>query len=131
VVSTYAVRLTKQALKDLEKLRAVGLAAKAKRLCAILAEDPFQNSPPYEKLVGPMNGFYITADQRAAQIGLCARARKQGARFAHVDTLRFSDGLNYVDDCADINLYRTVFKLIFEALQQEQHYNMMMGEEGE
>jgi wobble nucleotide-excising tRNase len=40
-----------------------------------------------------------------------------------------SDGLNYVDDCADITLYRTVFKLIFEALQQEQHYKMMMGEE--
>jgi hypothetical protein len=43
----------------------------------------------------------------------------------------FSDGLNYVDDCADIKLYRTVFKLIFEALQQEQHYNMMMGEDAE
>jgi hypothetical protein len=34
-----------------------------------------------------------------------------------------------VDDCADITLYKDVFKLIFEALQQEQHYNMMMGEE--
>jgi hypothetical protein len=41
------------------------------------------------------------------------------------------DGLNYVDDCADINLYKTVFKLIFEALQQEQHYKMMMGEDAE
>jgi wobble nucleotide-excising tRNase len=41
----------------------------------------------------------------------------------------FSDGLNYVDDCADITLYRSVFELIFEALQQEQHFKMMMGED--
>jgi hypothetical protein len=40
----------------------------------------------------------------------------------------FSDGLNYADDCADVTLYRTVFKLIFEALQQEQHYRMMTSE---
>ena len=40
----------------------------------------------------------------------------------------FSDGLNYVDDCVDIELYKSVFKLIFEALEQEQHYKMMMGE---
>lgn len=41
----------------------------------------------------------------------------------------FSDGLNYVDDCVDIELYKSVFKLIFEALEQEQHYKMMMGED--
>ena len=41
----------------------------------------------------------------------------------------FSDGLNYVDDCVDIDVYKNVFKTIFEALEQEQHYNMMMGEE--
>ena len=39
-----------------------------------------------------------------------------------------SDGLHYVDDCTDIACYKDVFRLIFEALQQEQHYNMMMGE---
>lgn len=51
--------------------------------------------------------------------------------YISANSVGFSDGLNYVDDCADINLYRTVFKLIFEALQQEQHYKMMMGEEAE
>jgi hypothetical protein len=39
------------------------------------------------------------------------------------------DGLNYVDDCMDVGVCRAVFKLIFETLQQGQHYNMMMGEE--
>lgn len=51
--------------------------------------------------------------------------------YISANSVGFSDGLNYVDDCADINLYRTVFKLIFEALEQEQHYNMMMGDEEE
>jgi wobble nucleotide-excising tRNase len=51
--------------------------------------------------------------------------------YLSANSVGFSDGLNYVDGCADINLYRAVFKLIFEALQQEQHYNMMMGEEAE
>ena len=39
-----------------------------------------------------------------------------------------SDGLNYVEDFNDIEKYKSVFKLIFETLNQEQHYNMMMGE---
>ncbi len=43
------------------------------------------------------------------------------------NTTSVSDGLNYVEDYDDVNLYKTVFKLIFEALNQEQHYNMMMG----
>ncbi len=48
--------------------------------------------------------------------------------YISVNSVGLSDGLNYVDDCADISLYKDVFRLIFEALQQEQHYNMMMGE---
>ena len=49
--------------------------------------------------------------------------------YINANTVAISDGLNYVDDCADAMLYKDVFKLIFEALEQEQHYNMMMGEE--
>jgi hypothetical protein len=37
------------------------------------------------------------------------------------------DGLNYVEDCVDAEQYKAVLKLIFEAMHQEQHYNMMMG----
>lgn len=47
--------------------------------------------------------------------------------YISANSIGISDGLNYVDDCADTDLYRTVFKLIFEALEQEQHYSMMMG----
>ena len=49
--------------------------------------------------------------------------------YINANSVGFSDGLNYVDDCTDITLYKDVFKLIFEALEQEQHYKMMMGEE--
>jgi wobble nucleotide-excising tRNase len=38
------------------------------------------------------------------------------------------DGLHYVDDCTDIEQCKLVFKMIFEILEQGQHYRMMMGE---
>lgn len=49
--------------------------------------------------------------------------------YLNANSAGLSDGLNYVDDCTDIELHKTVFKLIFEALEQEQHYKMMMGED--
>ena len=49
---------TKQAQKDAKKLTAVGLRQKAEELLEILGENPFQNPPPYEKLVGDLTGAY-------------------------------------------------------------------------
>lgn len=49
---------TKQAQKDAKKLTVAGLSDKAKQLLAILEENPFQNPPPYEKLVGDLSGAY-------------------------------------------------------------------------
>ncbi len=48
----------KQALKDAKKLSASDLRPKAEQLLAILERDPFQNPPPYEKLVGDLAGAY-------------------------------------------------------------------------
>lgn len=48
----------KQALKDAKKLSASGLKQKAQELLAILEKNPFQNPPPYEKLVGDLAGAY-------------------------------------------------------------------------
>lgn len=42
-----------------------------------------------------------------------------------------SDGFNYIDDGVDVEQCKAVFKLIFEAMHQEQHYKMMMGIEDE
>ncbi|XPG48594.1 Txe/YoeB family addiction module toxin [Variovorax sp. KK3] len=48
----------KHALKDAKKLSAAGLKEKAQELLALLAEDPFQNPPAFEKLVGDLDGAY-------------------------------------------------------------------------
>lgn len=48
----------KAALKDAKKLAAAGLKLKAQALLDVLARDPFQNPPPYEKLVGDLEGAY-------------------------------------------------------------------------
>jgi len=49
---------TKTAQKDAKKLSSAGLKNKAQFLLDILKENPFQNPPPYEKLVGDLNGAY-------------------------------------------------------------------------
>ena len=49
---------TRHAQKDAKKLSAAGLKPKAQQLLDILAENPFQNPPPYEKLVGDLAGAY-------------------------------------------------------------------------
>lgn len=54
----YKIVYTKLAVKDIENLKQAGLAAKAKKLVDIVANNPFQNPPPYEKLAGDLNGLY-------------------------------------------------------------------------
>jgi Txe/YoeB family toxin of toxin-antitoxin system len=49
---------TKQAQTDAKKLASSGLKPKAEILLDILQEDPFQNPPPYEKLIGDLAGAY-------------------------------------------------------------------------
>ena len=54
----YLVRFSKQADKDKKMLKGAGLEKKAKELLNIVANNPFQTPPPYEALVGNLNGFY-------------------------------------------------------------------------
>jgi toxin YoeB len=55
---SWRIVYTKQAQKDAKKLAASGLKPKAKELLNLLAEDPFQRPPPFEKLVGDLAGAY-------------------------------------------------------------------------
>ncbi len=55
---SWAIVYAKQALKDAKKLAASGLKPKAQALLTVLANDPFQNPPPFEKLVGDLAGAY-------------------------------------------------------------------------
>lgn len=54
----YKVVVAKQALKDFPKLTSAGLDKKTKALIELLKENPFQNPPSYEKLMGDMEGLY-------------------------------------------------------------------------
>ncbi len=49
---------TKQSQKDAKKLASNGLKPKVVKLLEIISEDPFGTPPPYEKLVGDLNGAY-------------------------------------------------------------------------
>lgn len=49
---------TKHAQKDAVKIAQSGLKDKAQALLSILGENPLQNPPPYEKLVGDLTGAY-------------------------------------------------------------------------
>ncbi len=55
---SWEIVYARQALKDAKKLAASGLKPKAQELLTVLANDPFQNPPPFEKLVGDLAGAY-------------------------------------------------------------------------
>ena len=56
---SWQVVFAKHAQKDAPKLAASGLKAKAQELLAVIQENPFQNPPPYEKLVGDLSGAFL------------------------------------------------------------------------
>ncbi len=57
-MTAYNLVYSKHAQKDAAKLVSAGLKPKASELLQILEKNPFQNPPPYEKLVGNLAGLY-------------------------------------------------------------------------
>lgn len=55
---TWKLLYTKHAQKDAKKLANSNLKPKAQVLLELLAEDPFQSPPPFEKLTGDLSGAY-------------------------------------------------------------------------
>jgi len=55
---TWEIVYTNQAQKDAKKLASSGLKNKARKLLDIIRKDPYQNPPPYERLVGDLSGAY-------------------------------------------------------------------------
>lgn len=53
---TWKIVYTNQAKKDARKLAASNLKKKALLLIEVIASNPYQNPPPYEKLVGDLEG---------------------------------------------------------------------------
>jgi len=54
----WELRDTNQAKKDAKKLASSGLKNKAQELLEIVSNNPYQNPPPYEKLVADLAGAY-------------------------------------------------------------------------
>ena len=54
----YKIVYTKAAAKDVPKLKAAHLDAKAKALIDVIRCNPYQTPPSYEKLVGDLQGLY-------------------------------------------------------------------------
>ena len=54
----YRIVYTKQAVKDIKNLKSVHLDEKAKKLIEVIKENPFQNPPAYEELLGNLQGVY-------------------------------------------------------------------------
>lgn len=55
---TWELVYTKQAQKDAKKLSSSGLKNKAQKVLDIVKVNPYQNPPPYEKLIGDLAGAY-------------------------------------------------------------------------
>lgn len=54
----YTITYTKQAVKDIPKIKSANLDKKTLALIELLKNNPYQNPPPYEKLVGILQDLY-------------------------------------------------------------------------
>jgi toxin YoeB len=54
----YKLYFTKQAQKDAPRVKSSGFKTKAQKLLKVLEKDPFQNPPPFKKLVGDLSDLY-------------------------------------------------------------------------
>jgi toxin YoeB len=57
-MSGWTLFFTKEAEKDAKKLKQADLKGKAESLLRVIEQNPFQNPPPFEKLVGDLQGLY-------------------------------------------------------------------------
>lgn len=55
---SYEIRYSKKVIKDVQKIKQAKLNTKLKSLLDIIREDPFQNPPPYERLLGELKEYY-------------------------------------------------------------------------
>ena len=76
-VVVYEILYAKSIRKDIESLKAGKLDKKAKILVELLKENPYQNPPPYEKLVGDMQGFYLRRINRQHRLVYQVREKEK------------------------------------------------------
>ena len=47
--------------------------------------------------------------------------------YINASSIGMSDGMDFVEDCLNADECRSIFEMIFDAMEQKQHYDMMMG----
>lgn len=47
--------------------------------------------------------------------------------YINASSIGMSDGMDFVEDCLNAEECRRIFEMIFDAMEQKQHYDMMMG----
>ena len=55
---SWKIVFTKMAQKDAKRIKRAGLKSQVESLLSVIKENPFQNPPSYEKLVGDLSGAY-------------------------------------------------------------------------
>ena len=58
MVVMWIIKFTKNAEKDKKLIKSAGIEERVKKLLNLIAKNPFQNPPSYEKLVGDLQGYY-------------------------------------------------------------------------
>ncbi len=77
---TYRLIYSKKALSDIQKLKAANLTTRAKNLTELLRDNPYQNPPRYEKLVGNLSGAYSRRINRKHRLVYQVDAEKKLVR---------------------------------------------------
>jgi len=54
----YKVIFSKQAIKDLQKLKQAGLERQVKVITEILKQNPYQTPPRFERLIGDLHDYF-------------------------------------------------------------------------
>ncbi|MBE1555221.1 Txe/YoeB family addiction module toxin [Sporosarcina limicola] len=54
----YIIKISQRCLKDFSKLKRAGFLDKVQALISVLEENPYENPPPYKKLVGDLKDYY-------------------------------------------------------------------------
>ena len=55
---SWKIVFTKMAQKDAKRIKRAGLKSRVESLLSVIKENPFQNPPSCEKLVGDLSGAY-------------------------------------------------------------------------
>lgn len=57
----YKIVYTKEAVKDIEKIKSSKLDVKVKKLIELIKKNPYQTPPSYEKLLGDLERYVFKA----------------------------------------------------------------------